>query len=189
MEKKKLFEYPLNIQLFADGEDGGENGGANKGTPKTYTEEEYNKLKASFDNTSSELAKYKKEAKAKLSEEEKKQKEQEEKDTLLKELQEKVLKSEMTTELTKSGLEENSISNIIEAFKTGDGTNLSKVIAEEILKHIKKVKDEAQKDFQSNGTTPPVGNGKKTDSFIQELLNKKKNTTTQNARDYYLGKK
>lgn len=185
--EKKNFKFPLNIQLFAED---GNNGGQGATDTTTYSKEEYDKLKASFDKTSSELANLKKEARAKLSEEEKRQKEQEEKDTRLKELEIKVLTSDMTNELMSSGLEKSSISNIVEAYKKGDMVNMAKVIATEISKQIEVVKKQAEENFQKSGTTPPAGDGKKqSDGFVQSLLAKKNTSSSQNARDYYMGKK
>lgn len=188
MEKEK-FRFPLNIQLFAeDGEDSGQ--GADDTTTITYSKEEYERLKASFDKTSSELANLKKEARAKLSEEEKRKQEQEEKDTRLKELEIKVLTSDMTNELMLSGLEKDSISKIVEAYKKGDMVQMAKVIATEVSNQIELVKKQAEKDFQISGTTPPLGDGKqKGDGFVQSLLAKKQTNTSKNAREYYMGKK
>lgn len=186
METRK-FKFPLNIQLFADD---GENGGQGATDTTTYSKEEYERLKASFDKTSSELANLKKEARAKLSEEEKRQKEQEEKDTRLKELEIKVLTSDMTNELMSSGLEKSSISNIVEAYKKGDMVEMAKVISTEISKQIEIVKKQAEENFQKSGTTPPAGDGKKQgDGFVQSLLQNKKTSSSQNARDFYMGKK
>lgn len=189
MDTRKKFLFPLNIQLFADdGNNGSEGGNENGQEQKTYTEEEFKKLKASFDSTASELAKMKKEQKAKMSEEEKRLKEQEEKDLRLKELELKVLTSDITNELMTSGLEKDSISKIVEAIKGGDLVEMSKVISKEITILCEKVKKEAQSEFQRNGTIPPAGEGKQTDTFIKSLIESKSKNSSKNAREYYLKK-
>lgn len=194
MEKQKKFQFPLNIQLFAEQSGTNDDEHENKegsNQEKTYSQQEYDKLKSSFDLTSSELAKLKKEAKAKLTEDERKQKEQEEKDARLKELELKVLTSDMTSELLSSGLEKSSVSKIIESYKSGDMIELCKTISKEIVYYVDKVKKEAKAEFQRNGTRPPLGEYDKNDDnklFMDSLINRKSNESTKNVRDYYLNK-
>lgn len=64
----------FNLQYFAEEE----NSNTQNTQLKTYTEEEYNKLKNSFDKTSKELAEMKKQEKEKLPEKEKEAQEREE---------------------------------------------------------------------------------------------------------------
>lgn len=69
--KANKTQIPFKLQFFGEGEP----------TPepnpnlKTYSQEEYEKLKASFDKTSSELASLKKQAQQKMTDEEKKEEE------------------------------------------------------------------------------------------------------------------
>lgn len=160
MEKKTLLNhFPLNIQLFAD--NGGEPNGGNGdgGTPPiTYTQAEYDKLKASFDKTSSELAKYKKEAKDKLTEEEQAKKLQEEKDQRLAELELRVLTGDMSSELLPL-FGKDSTSKIIDAYKKGDMVELCKVITAEANNVIQSKESEWKTKFQQSTPTPPAGNG------------------------------
>lgn len=184
MEKEKLLRFPLNIQLFGNGNE--DVGSEDKPTqPITYSKEEYEKLKSSFDKTSSELAKMKKEASARLSEDEKKQKEQEEKDNRLKELELKVLTGDMANELMGSGLEKESISKIIETFKKGDMVDFCKVLSGEITKLVEKTQKTAETTFQMNATRPQVDNEKNDDGYIKSLLDKKNNQSNKSARDFY----
>lgn len=161
MEKKTLLNhFPLNIQLFADngGEPNGGNGEGGGTPPITYTQEEYDKLKASFDKTSSELAKYKKEAKDKLSEEEKAKKLQEEKDQRLAELELRVLTGDMSSELLPL-FGKDSTSKIIEAYKKGNMVELCKVITAEANNVILSKESEWKAKFQQGTPTPPAGKG------------------------------
>lgn len=91
--KKRLFKK-INLQFFAE-----EPGTNNE--PKTYTEEEYNKLKTSFDKTCSELSKLKKE---KLTEEEVKAQEQKERENHIKDIEERLANSEIKEALLEGGV-------------------------------------------------------------------------------------
>ena len=64
--KANKTQIPFKLQFFGEGEPTPEP------NPKMYSHEEYEKLKASFDKTSSELASLKKQAQQKMTDEEKK---------------------------------------------------------------------------------------------------------------------
>lgn len=194
MENKKLFKYPLNIQLFADGDNDGEptppqNGDQEK---NTITFEEYSKLKSQFDKTSSELAKMKKDEKARMSEEEKKALELQQREAHYQELERKVLRGEMQNELINSGLDNDSISKILDTYFSEDKPdiiNVCKTIAQVLKKNIDTIKENAKDEFQRGSTMPPLNDDSKTDDpFMKSLIAKKAASNSQNARDFYFKK-
>lgn len=66
--KANKTQIPFKLQFFGEGEPTPEP----NPNPETYSQEEYEKLKASFDKTSSELASLKKQVQQKMTDEEKK---------------------------------------------------------------------------------------------------------------------
>lgn len=195
MEIKKLFRYPLNIQLFAEGNGDGEGNGStpqdNHESKETPSKEAYEKLKNEFDKTASELAKIKREQKAKMSEDEKLKAEQQEREAHYQELERKVLKSDMQNELINSGLDNKSISKILDEYfkdEKPNVINLCKIIAQEVSSNIKTIKEQAKDEFQRSSTLPPSGDSDKKDQFIQGLIKSNSNKSSNNARDYYLNK-
>ena len=194
MENKKLFKYPLNIQLFADGDNEGgdltpQNGDQEK---NTITFEEYSKLKSQFDKTSSELAKMKKEEKARMSEDEKKALELQQREAHYQELERKVLRGEMQNELINSGLDNDSISKILDTYFSEDKPdiiNVCKTIAQVLKKNIDTIKENAKDEFQRGSTMPPLNDDSKTDDpFMKSLIAKRAASNSQNARDFYFKK-
>ncbi len=195
--KKKFI--PLNIQLFADG-DGSDNGGNENTTPpKTYTQEEYDRIiaerdkyKKANDNLSSENAQYKKDAKNKLTEEEKKAQADKEKDDLLAETRKELLGMKMTKEFLVAGFSDEQNSSIIEAYNKGDGVEFAKLISKEIKVLIENAKKEAKEEFSRSSTLPPNGTGNQKDAedpLVKGYLERKKTNSASNARDYYLKNK
>ena len=194
MENKKLLKYPLNIQLFADGDNEGgdltpQNGDQEK---NTITFEEYSKLKSQFDKTSSELAKMKKEEKARMSEDEKKALELQQREAHYQELERKVLRGEMQNELINSGLDNDSISKILDTYFSEDKPdiiNVCKTIAQVLKKNIDTIKENAKDEFQRGSTMPPLNDDSKTDDpFMKSLIAKRAASNSQNARDFYFKK-
>lgn len=194
MENKKLFKYPLNIQLFADGDNEGGNQTPQNGesTQNTITFEEYSKLKSQFDKTSSELAKMKKEEKARMSEDEKKALELQQREAHYQELERKVLRGEMQNELINSGLDNDSISKILDTYFSEDKPdiiNVCKTIAQVLKKNIDTIKENAKDEFQRGSTMPPLNDDSRTDDpFMKSLIAKRAASNSQNARDFYFKK-
>ena len=194
MENKKLFKYPLNIQLFADGDNDGDPTPPQNGEPtkNTITFEEYSKLKSQFDKTSSELAKMKKEEKARMSEDEKKALELQQREAHYQELERKVLRGEMQNELINSGLDNDSISKILDTYFSEDKPdiiNVCKTIAQVLKKNIDTIKENAKDEFQRGSTMPPLNDDSRTDDpFMKSLIAKKAASNSQNARDFYFKK-
>lgn len=172
---------PLNIQLFAEGD--GNDGGT---TQKTYSEEEYNKLKASFDKTSSELAEAKKQAKAKMSEDEKKAQEQEEVNKKLAEYESKFEDYALKEELLKGNVfTSEEIENIIK--QKADKPTLLKTIMTLFNSKIENIKKEAVAEFMKSSDVGGSNGGKSsTDKDVENYINSTKKTTTSKAREHYL---
>lgn len=194
MKKRTLI--PLNIQLFGD-DDG--NGGTNDNPPKTYTQEEMDKLiaerdkyKKANDDLSKENADYKRKAKDKLSEEEKLAQEQKEKDTALANAQKELLSIKMSKEFMVAGFDEKSINEILESFNKGDSVEFAKFLSKQILTLVENVRKQEKENFQKSSVVPPTGsgNGARTglDPVIEKYINSR-NSNSNSAREMLFGNK
>lgn len=182
--KKERFIFkklPLNIQLFAEGNDGSgnaDNTGNNnpQSAPKTYSEEEYKKLqddlakmKASFDKASSELADSKRQIKEKMSEEEKKKLEDAEKSQKFVEMEKELQRLKMKSVLA-SSFEEKDIDEITEAVISNDYNKVVDLIAKVQNEFKTKAENEAKLKFSKSGKIPGGNdNGSGEDDKIAEL--------------------
>lgn len=175
----------LNIQLFAEGENGQ---GGNDNPPKTYSEEEYNKLKASFDKASSELAEAKKQAKAKMSEDEKKAQEQDEINKRLAEYESKFEDYALKEELMKGNVFTNEeIESIIK--EKGDKPTLLKTIVTLFNGKIEQIKKDAIAEFMKSSDVGSSSNGGNAiDKDVQAFIESNKGKSTSKAREHYLKK-
>lgn len=188
---KPYFIKPC-IQFFAEGNEGKEDNGGNEGgapTPKTYSEEEYAKLKNSFDKTASELAELKKQLKSKMTEDEKKSEEQKEIDKKLKLYESKMEDYELKDELVAVNVFTNDeIQTIIS--KKESKKDLIKSIVELVNGKIEEAKKQAVAEFMrsSDGSGGTGGNEKKIDKELQDFIDKNKTGYSTKARDYYLNK-
>lgn len=176
---------PLNLQLFSEGGD--------PEPPKTYTQEEYDKLlqevekqKKEKDKYSKELSDFKKKEKEKLTEEEKLIEEQKLKDEELSNTKKELLTIKMSKELMTIGFDEKTITTILESYNKGDGVEFAKTLSTNILTLIENVRKEEQTKFQQSGVTPPNGGGKVTsglDPVVERYINNRnsnKNVARQN---------
>lgn len=173
MEEKSLIKH-LNIgkglQMFAD--DGGSDGGdGGQGTPKTYTQEDIDKLnqelakqKGILDKVNAENKKYKDEAKAKLGEEEKAKLEQEEKEKQFQTMQIELRTIKMSNSLIANGYTKEQADKIIDLKLNGKDEDFTKYLGE-LRKSMfdeatKKAKEEFSKnDYVPNGASGGDGNG------------------------------
>lgn len=174
---------PLNIQMFADG-DSGSDGGTE--TPKTYSEEEYNKMKAAFDKASSELAEAKKKEKAKMSEEEKKKAELEEKNKEFENMKKELKQMKLSKSLSKVFTEAEECEGIVNAFIEDDLDKAIELIVKSQDNFKKKVEEEAKKKFSSSATIPgATGNGNDGSGDTSKIaeLAKKKSTKVEDKGD------
>lgn len=177
-ERKKLW-IPLDIQMFAEG---GKEGGDE--TPKTYSEEEYNKMKAAFDKASSELAEAKKKEKAKMSEDEKKKVELEEKDKEFESMKKELKKMKLSNSLSKVFTEAEECEGITNALIEDDIDKVIDLIGKSQENFRKKVEEEAKTKFSKSAKIPRATDSDDggENSKIAELA-KKKSTKVEDKGD------
>lgn len=185
----KKLPLKLNIQMFAEeGDDGkgGDNG--NPPQPKTYSEEEYLKMKSAFDKASSELAEAKKKEKAKMTEEEKKKAELEEKDKKFSDMEKELSMLKMEKTLSKT-FDEKYTKDVSEAIVTSDTEKLVDLIFKSQEEFKKRVMEEAKAEFSKKGKIPGANDSGSDgeSSKIAELAKKKsaKVENKDNAWDKY----
>lgn len=195
MEKRNLL--PLNIQMFAESEDVVDNGGGSEDTPKTYSQEEYDKIiaerdkfKKSIDNLTKENADFKRKQKERMSEEEKLAEAQKEKDRVLQETQKELIGLKLSKEFMVAGFSEETTSSLVESFNNNDSVEFIKTLSKEIKNLVENARKQEQESFKQNGTLPP--NGKQTsgmNSMVEKIIKERNSSNTNKAREYYLGKK
>lgn len=201
---KNQFRFKLNnIQLFGEPNQGGEpnpSGGEDKKiTPKTYSEDEFKTLQAELekqkklkDQYSNEISEYKKKEKAKLTEDEKAKLQQEETQKEIERLNLELRKTYLSKEFLTMGFDDKTTEKIVSSYEANkdDIVKFVKELGLEVNKRIDSVRKEEQEKFNRGTPIPPNGGKPTTDSFdpaFQKLLDEKKKTSN-NARDYYLGK-
>lgn len=178
----KKLPLKLNIQMFAEGDDG-KGGDDPNPQPKTYSEEEYKKMKDAFDKASSELAEAKKKEKAKMSEEEKKKAELEEKDKKFSDMEKELTMLKMEKTLSKT-FDEKTTKEVSEAIITSDTEKLVDLIFKSQEEFRKRVMEEAKAEFSKKGKIPGANDsgGEGDNSKIAELA-KKKSAKVENKVD------
>lgn len=173
------WKLPLNIQLFAD--DGNVEG---NNTPKTYTQEDMDRLiaerdkyKNANDNLSKENAEYKRKQKERMSQEEQEQEAQRIRDQEYEEMKRELNSSKMTKELSNCGLEEKDIEKIVGSLNDNDLIGSCKIISSIINAQIEKTKKEIELENQHKSIYPPQStkdNKNQHNSFMQKRLEEKK---------------
>lgn len=157
MELKNLLNphFKLtDLQLFAEGGEGGEGEGNNVITPQA----ESTVPKAHYDKLASELAGLKKQIKAKESEEETKAREQAEKDEKINDLLQYKNRSILEKGLMTSGIDSKTVEAISEAVLSGDMEKIAKVFGDAYSKSVSELKKEndalrlVQIDVPNGGT-------------------------------------
>ena len=178
----KKLPLKLNIQMFAEGDDG-KGGDDPNPQPKTYSEEEYLKMKSAFDKASSELAEAKKKEKAKMSEEEKKKAELEEKDKKFSDMEKELTMLKMEKTLSKT-FDEKYTKDVSEAIVTSNTEKLVDLIFKSQEEFRKRVMEEAKAEFSKKGKIPGANDsgGEGDSSKIAELA-KKKSAKVENKVD------
>lgn len=186
---------PLNIQLFAEpsSNDGGgnpDNGKGNEPQTKTYTEEEYNKLKSSFDKTASEIAELKKQLKAKQTDDEKKAEEEAEKEKQYNELVKQNKEMKIANKLATAGYSEKDIQTLSKPILEGDVDALCTVLSDLRKTMTEEITKAAQDQFNKSSKIPG-GKGNTSDNDtpeeVQAYIDAKKNSVKNNARSHYFG--
>ena len=202
MENQYRFKLH-NIQLFGEPNPSGEpnpNGaGEPNPTPKTYSEEEFKNLQAELekqkklkDQYSNEISEYKKKEKAKLTEDEKAKLQQEETQKEIERLNLELRKTYLSKEFLTMGFDDKTTEKIVSSYEANkdDIVKFVKELGLEVNKRIDSVRKEEQEKFNRGTPIPPNGGKPTTNSYdpaFQKLLDEKKKTSN-NARDYYLGK-
>lgn len=182
----------INIQFFGDetNVDGSTEGGVESPKTKTYSEEEYLKLKTSYDKTASELANAKKQIKDKMSEDEQKAAAEEEKDQKFKDLQSKIEDYELKDELVRGNLfTSEEIDKIVS--KKGNKKELINAIVGITNAKIEEAKKNAIADFMRSSDGKGTSGNKNSstiDKDLENYLNANKKDSSNKARDYYLKK-
>lgn len=187
--------FDLDIQLFAEpnpngnGDGDGDNGksGQDDAPKQKYSDEEYLKLKASFDKTSSEIAELKKQLKGKQTDDEKKAQEEAEKQQEMDNL-----KKEVTTYKIKNSLQESfekdEVEKITQAIIDGDIDSLVKNLNEIRKAYKEKIYKDAKEEFSKSAKIPGGTGADDTDADVQAYIDRKKSKQSD-ARNYYFGNK
>ena len=185
VERKIFLPLRLNIQQFA--EDNGE-GGA--GAPKTYSEEEYNKIqaelskyKASFDKASSDLAEEKRKAKAKMTEDEKKAQEDAEKEAKFNEMAKELQKFKLKSSLGKV-FEGENLDNVVEAIVSNDLNKVTEIIVKTQEEFKTKTTEELKQQFSKSSKIPGgVSSDDDSDDDVIKNLAKKQSSKKASVKN------
>lgn len=193
---KEELRKKLNIQFFAepDNATGGTDGG-NGNQPKTYSEEEYNKLKndydklkTQFDKTSSDVAELKKQAKAKLSEEEQKAQENAEKEKQFADMQSQIEDYQLKDELLKGNIFTNEDIEKIILSKNDKKELLKSIVSLVQAKIVEERKNAIEEFMRSSDVNASSNNNGNIDSTVQAYIDSQKNKISSNARKHFLNK-
>lgn len=182
---EKLQKFKFNLQLFA--EDGGE---PNQEPPKQkYSDEEYEKLKASFDKSASELADLKKQLKTKMTDEEKKAEEEKARQVEFEKMQKELSTMKVKTKLA-GAFEEAEIEELSNLIIEGNVEKLVEKLVASRTAYKTKIYEEAKKEFQHSAKVPGGGNSGNDEvpSVIKDMIETNK-SKGKDARDYWLNKK
>ena len=185
--KKPLLDLASNLQMFAEDPNPTDDGGKQNPPTQKHTDEEYDKLKANFDKTSSEIAELKKQLKSKQSDEEKKA---EEELTRQKEVED--LKKEVATYKIQSSLQEvfekEETEKLIKPILDNDVDTLVKNLVELRKAYKDKIYAEAKEEFSKSAKIPGGNDDDSLPTDIQAYIDGKK-SKGKNAKEYYFGNK
>ena len=185
---KKGLLFPLNIQLFAEqGNEGNPNPNPEPApkNDKKYSDEDYLKLKASFDKASSDLAEMKKQLKSKQTDDEKKA---EEEATRQKEVDD--LKKEVATYKIKNSLQEcfekEEVEKISKSIIDGDVDSLVKNLVDLRKAYKEKIYTQAKEEFSKSAKIPGGnGGGDDTNADVEAYLKTRQKKSQTNAKDFF----
>jgi flagellar biosynthesis GTPase FlhF len=185
--KKPLLDLASNLQMFAEDPNPTDDGGKQEPPKQKHTDEEYDKLKANFDKTSSEIAELKKQLKSKQSDEEKKAEEEE---SRKKEVDD--LKREVATYKIQSSLQEvfekEETEKLIKPILDNDVDTLVKNLVELRKAYKDKIYANAKEEFSKSAKIPGGNADDALPSDVQNFIDSKK-SKGKNAKDYYFGNK
>ena len=187
----------MQIQFFADGGDGGgtdgggtDGGGTdNENPPKTYSEEEYLKLKSSLDKALKEVSEAKKREREKMTDDEKKDEEQKAISQKLAEYESKFEDYELKEELMKANIFSSEEIDKIVGKKSVTKDMLNEMVKLFNVKIEDAKKEAVQKYMQSSDVNGSGGSGKdKQDPDVLDFIESRKKNSASKAKEYYLGK-
>ncbi len=189
MHSRFLFKK-MSIQFFGEGDDNGNGGDDGSGgtPPKTYSEEEYQKLKNSLDKALKEVADAKKRERDKMTDDEKKAAEQEAINQRIKDYESKIEDFELKEELMKANVFSSEEIESIVSKKTS-----SKELLNEMVKifstKIENAKKQAVQEFmQSSDVTGSGGSGKdKQDPDVANFIESSKKNSATKASSFKCG--
>ena len=192
LAKKKGLFLDLDIQLFGDDPNPSNDPEPTNGTnpnekQQKYSDEDYLKLKASFDKTSSEMAELKKLLKGKQTEDEKKAEEEASRQKEVDDLKKEVATYKIQSALQES-FEKEEIDKISKSILDGDADTLVKVLVDSRKAYKTKIYAEAKEEFSRSAKIPGGNGGDEIPTDIQEYINGKK-SKGKNAKDYFFGNK
>ena len=190
--KKKGLLFELDIQRFAEpgpNPDPNPNPNPNPEPKNKYSDEDYLKLKANFDKTSSEIAELKKQLKSKQTDDEKKAQEELEKQQEMDNLKKEVATYKIEKTLL-SSFEKDEVEKISKSIIDNDVDSLVKALVEIRTAYKDKIYKQAKEEFSKSAKIPGgSGNDDDVDKDIQDYIDKRKGKKTSNdkAREYYFG--
>lgn len=155
----------FNLQFFAD-----DSNEPSKQETETHTNEDYAKLKKSFDTTASELATLKKQLKDKMSDEEKKSQEQKDLIEKMKLYEQEIENNKIEKELLKGGFSSEEVEEII---KEKNGEKFYGTLVKIFNKKLENQKKIWEQDL-INKTQTPRGTGGDTESFAMRKAKQQK---------------
>lgn len=189
---RKNLLLPLNIQLFAERENGNE-GGEDNSQPSVADlqaqiealKNENAKNKSALDKTNAENKKYKDAERARLSDEEKNKIAQEEQAQKYAEMEKRLRKSELTSALAGSFSSEHT-SKIVEAIIEGKDDNaLAKLLCDIRKSIVEETEKSVKESIRKNTYTPSGNGGSDSDESIGLVLAKKKGGSKNKAMEYF----
>lgn len=159
---KKLNKFPLNIQFFNDGGDGGQ-GGAEETISKAVYDKKVNELNTKLKDANQKLQ-------DRLTEDEKRAEEQKKKDKELEELRDYKRASTIREGLLAQGMSKESADKITESIIKGDVNEISNVIGTEFKASTSTLQKEID-TLKLTGVEKPAG-GSSNDEITAEQFRK-----------------
>lgn len=185
---KKSMLFDLDIQLFAEPNPTPSEEPAKDENPKDkqkYSDEDYLKLKANFDKTSSEIAELKKQLKSKQTDDEKKAEEEQNRQKEMDDLRKEVASYKIKSSL-QDGFEKEEVDKLLKSIIEGDTDSLVKNLVEIRKAYKEKIYAQAKEEFSKSAKIPGGnGGGDEVSADVQNYLNSKKGKNQVDAKDYY----
>lgn len=146
---------------------------------KTYSEEEYLKLKRALDNANAEAKKSKDSLKAKMTEEEKLAEEREARELENQQIRLELRKLKLQTKLISGGFNEEETKKIIDLRNSDDDEAFAKYLVDIRNSLIESTTKSAREEFSKENYVPAGGSNKEAESMATRMA-KKHNAERQN---------